>query len=65
MFVFPSVQQPLGHSRQIQGLDMKFNGHVWNKVKMTNIKNNFEFGFRSIQYLGHLRCRNNTWVQIL
>jgi hypothetical protein len=65
MFVFPPVQQPFGHSKQIQRLDMKFNGHVWYKVKMTNIKNNFEFGFRSPQCLGHLRCRNNTWVQIL
>jgi hypothetical protein len=38
MFVFLPVQQPLGHSGQIQGIDRKLNGHVWNKVKMTNIK---------------------------
>jgi len=37
-------------------MDRKYNGDAWNKMKMTNIKTNFELGFKNIQCLGHLCC---------
>jgi len=52
VFVFHPNQQPLGHSRQIQGMDKKFDGHVWNKVKMTNIKNSFNLVLSLFNVLG-------------
>ncbi len=48
--VFPTVHMPL----QMQGMDKKYNWHVWNKVITTNIKINFGLNFRKARCLGHL-----------
>jgi len=29
LFELPLICHPLGHSRQLQGMDRKFDGHVW------------------------------------
>jgi hypothetical protein len=37
----PLIDSHDGPSDQMQGMDRKHDGHVWYKVKMTNIKNDF------------------------
>jgi hypothetical protein len=32
LFEFPLIRHPLGHFRQLQGMDRKNNGHVWCKL---------------------------------
>ncbi len=39
---------------QMQGMDRKYNGHVWCKLVTTNIKNSFGLSFRKVCCLGHL-----------
>jgi hypothetical protein len=46
IFELPPICLPTGHSKQMQGMD-NYDGHVWWKVKTSNIKNNFGLGFRS------------------
>ncbi len=45
LFELPSLVSPYGHSSQMQGMDRKHDGHVWYKVKTTNIINNFNLNF--------------------
>ncbi len=40
----------------MQGMDIKYNGHVWCKLVTTNIKNSFGFNFKKAHRLGQLRC---------
>jgi hypothetical protein len=42
-------------------MDRKYDGHSWCKVKMTNIKNNFNLTFHMTSYLGHLECWNHLY----
>jgi len=37
----------------------RYNGHIWCKVKTTNIKNSFGLGFKSTKCLGHLQSQND------
>ncbi len=64
LFELVFIQHLTNCLRQIQGMDRKYNGHAWDKMKMTNIKTNFELGFRSTQCLGHL-CVKITLVRSL
>jgi hypothetical protein len=41
---------------QIQGMDRKYDGHVWCELVTTNIKISFGLNFRNVRCLGHLRC---------
>lgn len=43
----------------MQGMDKKYGNHVWCKVKMANIKNDFKIAFCKVQCLGHLQCCND------
>ncbi len=56
LFELPAMCHPLGHSRQLQGMDRKYNGHVWCKLQTGNIKNLFGLGFKTIKCLGHFCC---------
>jgi hypothetical protein len=38
---------PTSHSRQMQGMDHKYDGHAWCKMKTSNIKNSFGLGATS------------------
>lgn len=58
LFEFPFIDNPHSHFGYIQGMDRKYNGHSWWKVKMKNIKNDFNLVFHRIRCLGHLQCRN-------
>jgi hypothetical protein len=42
----------------MQGMDKKHDDHAWCKVKMTNIKNDFNLTFQKAWCLGHLQCQN-------
>ncbi len=42
-------------------MDKKHDGHAWYKVKMNNIKNDFNLNFRRAWYLDHLQCWNDAW----
>jgi hypothetical protein len=46
LFELPPMCHPLGHSRQLQGMDRKYNGHAWCKLYTNNIKNLFGLGFK-------------------
>jgi hypothetical protein len=59
LFEFPLVVSPNGHSRQMQKMDKKHDGHLWCKVKMTNIKNDSKIIFWRTRCLGHLQCWND------
>jgi len=37
LFELPFVCKPMGVSKQMQGMDKKYNSHAWCKVKTTNI----------------------------
>jgi hypothetical protein len=54
LFEFSLIRYRLGHFRQLQGMDKKFNGHVWCKLQTGNINNSFGSGFRMTKCLGHL-----------
>jgi hypothetical protein len=45
LFELPPLVSHDGHYGQMQGMDRKHDGHVWYKVKTTNIKNNFNLNF--------------------
>jgi hypothetical protein len=42
------------HLSQMQGIDRKYNGHVWWKLVTTNIKNSIGLNFKKARCLGHL-----------
>lgn len=48
LFELLPLHQPIKHFDQMQGMDWKYDDHVWCKVKTTNIKNEFELGFEII-----------------
>ncbi len=54
LFELPFVCKRMGVSIQMQSMDIKYNGHTWCKVKMTNIKNSFGLGFQSAKCSSHL-----------
>jgi hypothetical protein len=56
LFELLLVCHPLGHSEQLQGMDKKYDVHVWCKLQTSNIKNLFGLGFRMMKCLGHLCC---------
>ncbi len=56
LFEFSPIVSPSSHYKQMQGMDMKHDGHARCKVKITNIKNDFNLTFQKIRCLGHLQC---------
>jgi hypothetical protein len=45
MFELPPLYKPMGVSKQMQGMDRKYDSHTWCKVKTTNIKNFLVWAF--------------------
>ncbi len=56
LFELPLVVNFDGQSGQMQRMDKKHDGHAWCKVKMTNMKNDFNLTFQKAWCLGHLQC---------
>jgi hypothetical protein len=54
----PSTSTPMQH--QIEGMDKKFDGHMWSGTQTTNIVNDYGLPFRSSVCVGHIRCINDT-----
>jgi hypothetical protein len=58
---------PAGHTatrsqaKSMQGMDKRYDGHVWTKTITTNITNDFGLSFRSSTCVGHLRCNNKDY----
>ncbi len=61
LFKLPPFNSPNSHSSQMQGMNKKHDSHAWYKVKMTNIKDNFNLKFWKAHYLGHLQCWNDAY----
>ncbi len=60
IFELLPIRFPTCHFGQMQGMDYKYDGNVWCKVKTSNMNNNFGLGLRSIKWLGHLHCDNDS-----
>ena len=60
MYVLPLVSNSALHSkaRSMDGMDKRYDGHVWIKTLTTNISNNLNLIFRSSICVGHLQCQN-------
>jgi hypothetical protein len=53
--VLPTIHTPL----QMQGMDKKYNDHVWCKVITTTIRNNFGLSFLFIAWVICSVCKMN------
>ncbi len=62
LFELLPIYHPLGHFRQLQGMDWKFDGHAWCKLQASNIKNSFGLGFIMTKCLGNLCCYNDFYL---
>ena len=45
-------------AKAMQGMDKRYNGHVWTKTITTNITNDFSLSFRYSSCASWLRCNN-------
>ncbi len=54
LFKMPPLSPNNLSSLQMQGMDRKYDGHIWSKAITSNIKNNFGFNIKKVCYLGHL-----------
>jgi hypothetical protein len=52
LFELPPINNLDDHFGQMEGMDRKYDDHFWCKVKMTNIKNDFNLTFH----------KTNAWV---
>jgi hypothetical protein len=60
IFELPPADHTAARSqaKSMQGMDKRYDGHVWTKTITTNITNDFGLSFRSSACVGHLRCNN-------
>jgi hypothetical protein len=65
IFELSSIHLLIGHFGQMQGMDYKYDGHAWCKVKTSNIKNNSSLRFKNTKCLGHLHCDNDSCKHFL
>ncbi len=65
IFELSPICFPTNHYGQMQVMDHTYNGHIWCKMKTSNIKNNFGLGFRSTKCLGRLCCDNDYYEHFL
>jgi hypothetical protein len=56
MFELLPIHSNAHNPSQMQNMDRKDNGHAWNKLVTTNIKNSFGLSFKKARCLGHLWC---------
>ena len=61
MLVFPPDSSSAAQSKatSIEGMDKRYDGHVWTKTMMTNISNNLGLAFWSSNFVAHLQCLNS------
>ena len=45
-------------AKAMQGMDKRYDGHVWTKTITSNITNDMGLSFRFSSCVGHLRCEN-------
>ena len=58
MFILLLVSNSALHTkaRSMDGMDKRYDGHVWTKTLTTNISNNLNLIFCSSICVGHLQC---------
>ena len=52
----PSAVQK--NAKSMEGMDKRYDGHMWTKTMTTNISNTLGLSFRSSNCVGHLQCHN-------
>jgi hypothetical protein len=62
LFELPPIQHPLGQFEKLQGMDRKFNVHVWCKLQTSNTKNSLGQAFKMTKCLGHLCYQNDFFL---
>ena len=60
LFVLTPVGALAAHSkaRSMEGMDKRYDGHMWTRTMTINITNNLNLTFRSSTCFGYLRCEN-------
>ena len=60
LFVLPPIEASAAQSkaRSMEGMNKRYDGHIWTKTMTTNITNNLNLTFRSSSCIGHLHCEN-------
>ena len=60
MFELPPAEASASRSqaKAMQGMDKRYDGHVWTKTITSNITNTMGLSFRFSSCVGHLRCEN-------
>jgi hypothetical protein len=53
------------HAKSMQGMDKRYDSHVWTKTITTNITNDLGLSFRSSACVGHLRCNNKEYEYLI
>ena len=61
MFVLPptGASSSQAKAKSMEGMDKRYDGHVWTKTQTTNISNDLGLSFRSSTCVGHLQCQNH------
>jgi hypothetical protein len=59
--MLPATHMPL----QMQGMDRKYDGHVWCKVITTKIKKKFGFSFKKAHCLGRSRYVQDDYENVV
>jgi hypothetical protein len=49
---------------QMEGMDKKFDGHMWSGTQTTNIVNDYGLTSRSSVCVGHIRCMNDDCLRL-
>jgi hypothetical protein len=62
MFVLPpiGISSYYTKAKSMDGMDKRYDGHVWTKTQTTNITNDIGLAFQSSTCVGHLECHNPT-----
>ena len=60
MFVLPPINNLALYTKakSMDGMDKRYNGHVWTKTLTINISNNLNLTFCLSIYVAHLQCQN-------
>ena len=60
LFVLLAVSIFASHSKakSLFGMDKQYDGHIWTKIVIINIRNILDLSFQSSSCIGHLCCEN-------
>ncbi len=61
IFELLHVSNEDGDLRQINNMDLEYDGHIWSRMMTANIKNDFGLKFKVTKCFKHLRCQNDIY----